>query len=438
MDLRGLSVTFVLSLLLCSSAAVDAQGQWNNSSNPVTGIYYDGGNVALGAIPSTARLRVAAPWGDVAGASGQLSFGDYNGQWWMWRMDLNGRLVLDRFQAGIGWSPAAAFDGGSGSATLGGTTNFFGGSGLSRLSANGSYAAGVWLRASDMNAYYDSDLQTIFRINGSSSLSEAMRITNTGLVGIGTATPDALLTLGGAERFRFSNNAAVRAIDLDFNAYTGAVAAANGANYRIDLRAGQPTHQWWTRRAGEPVPTGTEYARMVLNEAGNLGIGTINPQFRLDVSGHSRIDGDLTVSGNVAARYQDLAEWVPATADLEPGSVVVLNPDGRNEVMASSAPYDTRVAGVVSAQPGVILGEGGAGREMVATTGRVTVRVDASRAPIRVGDLLVTSDKPGVAMKSEPTEINGRTFHQPGTIIGKALEPLAGGTGEILVLLSLQ
>ena len=41
-------------------------------------------------------------------------------------------------------------------------------------------------------------------------------------------------------------------------------------------------------------------------------------------------------------------------------------------------------------------------------------------------------------MKSEPMEINGRRFHQPGTIIGKALEPLDAGTGEILVLLSLQ
>jgi hypothetical protein len=41
-------------------------------------------------------------------------------------------------------------------------------------------------------------------------------------------------------------------------------------------------------------------------------------------------------------------------------------------------------------------------------------------------------------MKSQPIEIGGRRMHAPGTIIGKALEPLAGGTGEILVLLSLQ
>lgn len=41
-------------------------------------------------------------------------------------------------------------------------------------------------------------------------------------------------------------------------------------------------------------------------------------------------------------------------------------------------------------------------------------------------------------MRSEPITLNGREFHQPGTIIGKALEPLGGGRGEILVLLSLQ
>ena len=43
-----------------------------------------------------------------------------------------------------------------------------------------------------------------------------------------------------------------------------------------------------------------------------------------------------------------------------------------------------------------------------------------------------------MAMYSEPMRINGRSFHQPGTVIGKALQPLMSGEGEILVLLSLQ
>jgi hypothetical protein len=106
--------------------------------------------------------------------------------------------------------------------------------------------------------------------------------------------------------------------------------------------------------------------------------------------------------------------------------------------MASSQAYDLRVAGVVSAAPGVILGEGGEGKVMVATTGRVKIKVDATRGPVRVGDLLVTSDVEGVAMKSEPLSLGGTAIHRPGTLIGKALEPLDKGVGEILVLLSLQ
>jgi hypothetical protein len=66
------------------------------------------------------------------------------------------------------------------------------------------------------------------------------------------------------------------------------------------------------------------------------------------------------------------------------------------------------------------------------------VKVDASRGPIQIGDLLVTSDVSGVAMKSEAVNLGGVQIHRPGTIVGKALEPLAKGKGEILVLLSLQ
>ncbi|HEX8619629.1 MAG TPA: hypothetical protein VF911_18760 [Thermoanaerobaculia bacterium] len=178
--------------------------------------------------------------------------------------------------------------------------------------------------------------------------------------------------------------------------------------------------------------------------AGRVGIGTTAPTEALSVQGNATVSGNVNVVGNVTgakvfnAVYQDIADWVPATTDLAPGTVVVLNRDRTNEVMASHTSYDSGVAGVVSAQPGVLLGTGGEGQEQIATTGRVKVRVDARTSPIRVGDLLVTSDIPGTAMKSQPMEFNGRQLHQPGTLIGKALEPLEGGVGEILVLLSLQ
>lgn len=171
---------------------------------------------------------------------------------------------------------------------------------------------------------------------------------------------------------------------------------------------------------------------LVANSSGNVGIGTATPGSRLHVV------GDVTVTGNIAAKYQDIAEWVPATTIIPSGTVVILDPSRSNHVMPSSKAYDTHVAGVISGQPGLSLGERGDGKVLVATTGRVRVKVDATQAPIQVGDLLVTSDREGFAMKSLPVDIGGVSIHRPGTLIGKALEPLAQGTGEILVLLSLQ
>lgn len=215
----------------------------------------------------------------------------------------------------------------------------------------------------------------------------------------------------------------------------GSGSMANGFGvYVADVDA---TNDWGVYQAGADD---TNYF------AGNVAIGTTSSPTgaKLEVLGNAHVTGNVNVSGSITgatvlgAVYQDVAEWVPATTDMEPGTVVVLNLERTNEVMPSRVAYDTGVAGVVSAQPGILLGVGSSSKEQIATTGRVRVRVDASSAAIRVGDLLVTSDIPGTAMRSQPTEIAGRRFHQPGTIVGKALEPLESGQGEILVLLSLQ
>ena len=181
--------------------------------------------------------------------------------------------------------------------------------------------------------------------------------------------------------------------------------------------------------------TGVDEARMVIKNDGKVVIG--NPA-SISATATLNVVGDINVSGNINAKYQDVAEWVDASEALEAGTVVVLDPSHDDQVMPSASPYDTTVAGVVSASPGLILGTGAAGKEKIATTGRVKVRVDATRAPIRIGDLLVTSGVAGTAMRSEPLDVSGAKFHRPGTVIGKALQALPEGRGEILVLLSLQ
>ncbi|MEK6375757.1 MAG: hypothetical protein AABO58_24015 [Acidobacteriota bacterium] len=184
--------------------------------------------------------------------------------------------------------------------------------------------------------------------------------------------------------------------------------------------------------------SGVDNGRMVIKSTGNIGIGLTAPASRLDVGGNIHATGDISADGQINAKYQDVAEWVDASSDLEPGTVVVLDPSHDNRVMPSRAAYDTAVAGVVSSTPGLVLGVKAAGMETIATTGRVKVKVDAARAPIAIGDLLVTSDVAGTAMKSEPIDVGGTKIHRPGTVVGKALQAFSDGQGEILVLLSLQ
>jgi len=129
---------------------------------------------------------------------------------------------------------------------------------------------------------------------------------------------------------------------------------------------------------------------------------------------------------------------VETTEPLEGGTLVIVDPAEPNRVLRASRAYDTRVAGAVSAQPGLILGERGDTKAMVAQSGRVRVKVDATYGAIRIGDLLVTRATPGYAMRSRPIKVAGQSLHRPGTIVGKALELLAKGKGEILVLLTLQ
>lgn len=262
---------------------------------------------------------------------------------------------------------------------------------------------------------------------------------NTGNVGINTTTP--------SDRLTIDSNSPTHVGVRIFNSYSSSLFA--GIEYMDNTGSTAKTFTGFQTSTGQfrinNIATNgyldfliNSSSKLTVAHSGNVGIGTTSPQAKLDVQGNVSVTGDISATGSITAYNQDVAEWVPSRHKLAAGTVVVLDPEQSNNVMASASAYDTRVAGVVSAAPGVILGKGGEGKVMVATTGRVKVKVDATRAPIRVGDLLVTSDIAGVAMKSEAVNIGGVQLHRPGTLIGKALEPLAKGESEILVLLSLQ
>jgi len=98
---------------------------------------------------------------------------------------------------------------------------------------------------------------------------------------------------------------------------------------------------------------------------------------------------------------------------------VVPNGEG---IAPSEAPYDRKVIGIISGagnlQTGTILGrrEDGTTDLPIAVAGQVYVRVSLEGGSIQVGDLLVSSSTPGVAMKANN---RAKAF---GTVVGKAIE----------------
>lgn len=252
----------------------------------------------------------------------------------------------------------------------------------------------------------------IFLTRNGAAFGEHLRIKNAGNVGIGTPTPNALYKLDVAGSINSSGLCLTGVCKTDWTQVGGS--------------------QWFNQGSN-------------IYFTNNVGVGMNNPSEKLEIAGNLKLTGtgNITTTGtiegaNVKAKYQDVAEWVESSQVLPAATVVVIDSSSPNQVVASTRSYDSRVAGVISLQPGLTLGEEGEGRILVATTGRVKVKVDATNGPIQMGDLLVTSDRAGFAMKSTPINAGGARIHRPGTLLGKALEPLAKGTGEILVLLSLQ
>jgi hypothetical protein len=271
----------------------------------------------------------------------------------------------------------------------------------------------------------------IFYTNGP-AFAQSLFLSHAGNLGVGTTNPGSKLFVG-------SGSAAVSALP-GVNVALGGNSYVSASNGTINTFIGSDTSTYGIVGTLSNHPLGlraNNTLAVTVMPSGNVGVGTTNPAAKLDVAGSINASGAIT-GATVSATYQDVAEWVPSTQKLSAGTVVVLDAGKTNHVVASVSAYDTKVAGVISDSPGVILGTGGEGRLKVATTGRVRVKVDATRGAIHVGDLLVTSEVEGVAMKSVPVDLGGVPIHRPGTIIGKALEPLESGTGEILVLLSLQ
>jgi len=122
-----------------------------------------------------------------------------------------------------------------------------------------------------------------------------------------------------------------------------------------------------------------------------------------------------------SAKYADLAERYTSDATYEAGTVVTFGGDA--EVTMSTETMDSRIAGVVSTNPGYLMNADLEGTQVpVALTGRVPVKVTGT---IRKGDMLVSAGEGYAKAEANP---------RMGSVIGKALEDFNGTNGIIEVV----
>jgi len=183
---------------------------------------------------------------------------------------------------------------------------------------------------------------------------------------------------------------------------------------------------------------------------------------------HLGADGSLSTRSSVTTGLAGMAELLPVSERVHGGEVLVVDLTRPGRLTRGHTAADPTVVGVAIESPGlqtgnnldaVLAAEPGLAAELaeaealdqvehreeilnelqaiadeslvaVVTTGTTYCRVDASYGAISPGDLLSTSPTPGHAQRSDSAA--------PGTILGKALEPLDAGTGMIRILVMLR
>jgi hypothetical protein len=158
--------------------------------------------------------------------------------------------------------------------------------------------------------------------------------------------------------------------------------------------------------------------------------------FRVETSGTVQVDGAYC-GARFLSGSADIAEWVQVTGSVEAGDVLELDPSLGQAYRKAQTPCSDLVAGVVSTEPGFVLGSPTPyvlptpnAQALLALTGIVPVKVTNEGGSIQPGDVLVSSSTPGHAMRwagDGPCSC---------ALVGKALGPMTDDQGVISVLLT--
>lgn len=132
------------------------------------------------------------------------------------------------------------------------------------------------------------------------------------------------------------------------------------------------------------------------------------------------INDGISVTGSTSLEVgftggADLAEYYTSESELEPGTIVSLDPRRVGAVQKTEGAYQRDILGIVATAPGLVLGPKEEQSYAVALVGRVPVKVITQNGPIKAGDRITASNVPGYAMKAI----------KAGRVVGTALEDLS-------------
>jgi hypothetical protein len=181
--------------------------------------------------------------------------------------------------------------------------------------------------------------------------------------------------------------------------------------------------------AGNPgvaVETAPRWDRLTVDptESAMVDAKTTRPRPEANDSPSARTSETSPPSGGLAS---GVATW-KVSEPAEAGDVLVLDESHPGMLRLGAVPSDPGVAGIAAAPSFELDGQ------LAVTLVEVLhalVKVDATTAPIHPGDLLVASANPGRAMRAPAGAA-------ATAAIGKALEGLEAGQGELRVLLGVK
>lgn len=270
--------------------------------------------------------------------------------------------------------------------------------------------------------------------------TEAVRVDTNSNVGVGTTSPGGRLHVESGADFHSPQVVITQATPLDFARLQFRTFGIDPDHPGVlqplplwDIAAGRTNLNFFRQDTGNvmTLTSGKDPGATVLTA--RVGIATENPQTALHVNGTARVAVlEITGGGDLGESFE-----IEDEAQVEPGTVMVIDEQHPGKLKVSDRAYDRKVAGVVSGagnvSAGLVLAKDLTPKHLIiALTGRIYCKAEARSGPIEPGDLLTTSSTPGRAMKANDS-IMGR-----GAILGKAMTGLKEGEGFVLAIVNLQ